>query len=33
MRKRTNLLGLFGFSMLESLWAIEASYVAGTLPT
>ena len=33
MRKRTHLLGLFGLSILESFWAIEASYVAGTLPT
>jgi hypothetical protein len=32
MRKKTRLLRLFGFSMLDTIWAIEASSVAGALP-
>ena len=32
MRKKTHLLRLFGFSMLDTIWAIEASSAAGALP-
>lgn len=33
MGKRTRLPNLFGFSALESTWAIAAAYAGGTLPT
>ncbi|MBD3253514.1 MAG: hypothetical protein GF383_00395 [Candidatus Lokiarchaeota archaeon] len=32
MIKKTNFLELIGLSIFETIWAIEASYVAGALP-
>jgi len=32
MRKKTRLIKVFGFSLLDSIWAIETKYAAGALP-
>ena len=32
MRKKTHLFLVFGFSLLDFLWAIETKYAAGALP-